>query len=59
MPICVISINLCTGITLLLEKSVNKYHTGTFDSNFSHISKDYSKFGLLYEDGLRAVMGVK
>ena len=22
-------------------------HTGTFDLNFSHISKDYSKFGLI------------
>ena len=34
------------------------YHTGRFDSNFSHISKSYGKFGIPYEDGSRAVMGV-
>ena len=34
-------------------------HTGRFDSNFPHISKCYCKFGLPYEDGYRAVMGVK
>ena len=34
-------------------------HTGTFDSNLSHIFKYYSKFWLPYEDGLRDVMGVK
>ena len=42
----------------VLKMSLHK-HTGTFDSNFSHISKYYSKFGLLYEDRLRAVMVVK
>ena len=34
-------------------------HTGTLDSNFFHISKSYSKFGLPYKYGSRAVMGVK
>ena len=38
---------------------VEPFHTGRFDSNFSHISKSYSKFGFPYEDGSRAVMGVK
>ena len=31
-----------------------KIHIGTFDSNFSHISKSYSKFELPYKDGSRA-----
>ena len=35
------------------------WHIGRYDSNFSHISISFSKFGLPYEDGPRAVMGVK
>ena len=38
---------------------VTSLHTGTFDSNFSHTSKSYSKFRLAYKDGSMAVMGVK
>ena len=34
-----------------------KSHTRRFDSNFSHNSKSYDKFGLPYEDRPRAVMG--
>ena len=43
-----------------IDSSAGKIqHTGRFDSNFSHIYKPYSKFGLPYEDGSRTVMGVK
>ena len=48
-------INLCAKVAF----TATTFHTGTFDTDFSHISKSYSKFGLLYEDGSRVVMGVK
>ena len=53
----------CTPSTLNLGNIVGlvvePVHAGRFDSNFSHISKSYSEFGVPYEDGSRAVMGVK
>ena len=36
-----------------------KSHTRRFDSKFSHNSNSYSKFWLPYEDGPRAVKGIK
>ena len=44
---------------ILNSATADGKHTGTFDSNFSDISKSYSKFGLPYKDGSRAVMGIK
>ena len=44
---------------LVSNKKKYLLHTGTFDSNVSQISKYYSKFGLLYDNGLKAVLGVK
>ena len=53
------SANLVLDLKMWENLESNLPHTGTFDSNFSQISKDYSKFGLPYEDGSRTVMGVK
>ena len=59
----VIVANLSITALLLYYINISKvFHTRRFVSNFSHNSKSYSKFGLSYEDGLRAVttvMGVK
>ena len=42
-----------------INATCNCAHTRRFDSNFSHNSKSYSKFGLPYEGGPMDVMGVK
>ena len=45
--------------SLILTNNIHLFHTGTFDSNFPHISESSSKFGLLYKDISRSVIGVK